>query len=360
MKVLTVLGTRPEIIRLSLIIKKLDQHSKHVLVHTGQNYDFNLNEVFFKDLEVRKPDYFLGAKGTFGEQLSTILSEIEKILDKEKPDRFLVLGDTNSAISAIMAKRMGIPVFHMEAGNRCHNDRVPEEVNRKIIDHASNILMPYSELSRANLICEGIDNHRIYVTGNPIKEVLDYFMEKITQSKIHKKFKLKKNNYFLVTLHRAENVDNPQRLAQFINALNLIYKKYQLPIIWSLHPHTKAKLKKNPKIKISDAIRLSRPLGLFDFVNLEKYAKAVLTDSGTVQEECSLFMVPNVTLRNETERPETIEAGSNIISGAEPEEILSCLTLALSDHKKWLPPLEYMSTNVSEKVAKILLGFYKQ
>ncbi len=358
MKILTILGTRPEIIRLCLVIKKLDKLCSQVIVHTGQNYDKNLNDVFFKELEVRKPNYYLGAKGTFGEQISIILAEIEKIFLKEKPDRFLVLGDTNSSLAAIMAKRMGIPVYHMEAGNRCHNQKVPEEVNRKIIDHCSSILMPYSELSRANLIREGIENERIYVIGNPIKEVLDYFEPQIEQSKIFKKFQLEKNKYFVVTLHRAENVDIPERLENFVAAINAIQKKYKLPIIWSVHPHTKKQLNQNAKIKIAPGIIVSQPLGLFDFIYLEKYAKTVLTDSGTVQEECSIFNVANVTLRNETERPETVEAGSNIISGANPSQILNCLKVVLDGQKNWPPPPEYLVANISDKVAKIILGYY--
>lgn len=358
MKVITILGTRPEIIRLCLVIEKLDRLCEHVIVHTGQNYDKNLNDIFFEELGVRKPDYYLGAKGTFGEQISVILCEIEKVFLKEKPDRFLVLGDTNSSLAAIMAKRMGIPVYHMEAGNRCHNQRVPEEVNRKIIDHCSSILMPYTELSRENLIREGIENERILVTGNPIKEVIDHFDNKIEQSKVFKKLDLGKNNYFLVTLHRSENVDIPERLDKFVEALNMVRKQYQLPVVWSVHPHTKKKLKENSKIKIASEIIISEPFGFFDFIHMEKYAKAVLTDSGTVQEECSIFNIPNITLRNETERPETIEAGSNILSGAKPEMILDCLKIALDDKTLWLPPNEYLADNVSSKVVKIVLGYY--
>ncbi len=358
MKVITILGTRPEIIRLCLIIEKLDRLCEHVIVHTGQNYDKNLNDVFFQELKVRKPDYYLGAKGTFGEQISVILCEIEKIFLKEKPDRFLVLGDTNSSLAAIMAKRMGIPVYHMEAGNRCHNQKVPEEVNRKIIDHCSSILMPYTVLSRDNLIKEGIENERILVTGNPIKEVLNHFEKNIEQSKVFEKLNLEKNNYFLVTLHRAENVDIPDRLPGFVEALNLIWSKYHLPVVWSVHPHTKNELKKNRSIKIASGIIVSEPFGFFDFIYMEKYARAVLTDSGTVQEECSIFNVPNVTLRNETERPETIEAGSNILSGAEPGMILDCLTIALDSKTRWSPPQEYLADNVSDKVIKIVLGYH--
>ena len=360
MKVLTILGTRPEIIRLCLVIQKLDKLCDQIIVHTGQNYDYNLDEIFFKELGVRKPDYYLGAKGSFGEQISIILKGIEKVLIKERPDRFLVLGDTNSSLAAIMAKRTGIPVYHMEAGNRCYNEKVPEEVNRKIIDHCSTVLMPYTERSRANLLKEGIEGERIYVTGNPIKEVLDYFEQKIEKSKIFEKFKIKKNNYFLVTLHRSENVDVPERLEKFIDGLNRLTKSYKTTIIFSVHPHTKKRILENKKIKISKDIIMSEPLGLFDFIYLEKNARCVLTDSGTVQEECSIFNVPNVTLRDETERPETIEAGSNILSGAEPNMIVSCVKTVLSSAKKWSPPPEYLVQNVSDKVVKIVLGHQKK
>ena len=356
MKVLTVLGTRPEIIRLSRVIPALDALCEHVLVHTGQNYDPNLNEVFFRQMEVRPPDRFLEARGAFGEQVGCILSGIEKILLDERPDKFLVLGDTNSALAAIVAKRLAVPVYHMEAGNRCYDDRVPEEVNRRLIDHASDVLLPYTERSRQNLLREGLPGERIYVTGNPILEVIRHHAEQIGASPALRQLGLEPGGYFLITLHRAENVDVEPRLRQFAEALDRVQKQYGLPVIISTHPHTRSRLQafgidvQNPRI------RFLEPFGFFDFVALEQQARAVLSDSGTVQEECCLFRVPNVTLRDVTERPETLECGSNILSGAEPASILRCLELALSQPPAWNPPPEYLAENVSRTVARLLTG----
>jgi UDP-N-acetylglucosamine 2-epimerase (non-hydrolysing) len=360
MKVMTTLGTRPEIIRLSRIIEKLDCLCDHVLVHTGQNYDVNLNDIFLEQLGVRNADYYLGAKGSLGEQIAKILVESEAVMLAEKPDRFLVLGDTNSSLAAIMAKRLGIPVYHMEAGNRCYDDRVPEEVNRRIIDHSSDILLPYTERSRANLLREGIAGERIYVTGNPIKEVLDHFAPKIDASRAIENLGLETGKYFLVTLHRAENVDVAERLAKFIKAFDLLHKKYNVPVILSLHPRTRSQLKKQGKVmdKVGEGrVCAVEPLGLFDFVHLEQHAMCVLTDSGTVQEECCIFKVPNVTIRDVTERPETVEVGSNILSGAEPETILSCVKMVLNKPCDWTPPPEYLVQDVSSTVVKIMLGY---
>lgn len=359
MKILTILGTRPELIRLCLIIKKLDAYCEQILVHTGQNYDFNLNDIFLKQLGIRKPNYFLGAKGTFCEQIGTILTGLEKIIEKEKPERFLVLGDTNSSMGAIVAKRLGVKVFHMEAGNRCYDDRVPEEVNRRIIDVSSDILMPYTERSRQNLIKDGISNEKIFVTGNPIKEVLDHFAKEIDENNILDKLNLKTNNYFLITLHRQENVDDPKRLVKFIKSFNRLATKYHKPILWSVHPRTKKRIAEVKKININKLITLSEPLGLFEFVHLEKNAYCVLSDSGTVQEECAIFGIPNVTLRDTTERPETIESGSNFLSGANEKIILSGAEIVAKSEKNWIPPSEYLVNNVSDKILKIVLGFYK-
>lgn len=356
MKIMTILGTRPEIIRLSLIIKKLDALCDQVLVHTGQNYDENLNDIFLEQLDVRQADYYMGARGSFGEQIGKILVESEKIMLAERPDKFLVLGDTNSSLAAIMAKRLGIPVYHMEAGNRCYDDRVPEEVNRRIIDHSSDILLPYTERSRANLLREGIAGERIYVTGNPIKEVLDHYAPRIDASPILEELGLEIGKYFLVTLHRAENVDIENRLNKFVEALNQLHVEYAVPIIWSVHPHTRNRLKYQSKA-MNPGLRALEPLGLFEFVHLEKHAMYVLTDSGTVQEECCIFKVPNVTLRDVTERPETVEVGSNMLSGAEPESILSCVKTVLNQPCDWIPPPEYLVKDVSSAVVKIVLGY---
>lgn len=355
MKIMTILGTRPEIIRLSLVIRKLDKVCKHILVHTGQNYADSLNDIFFKDLKVRNPDYALGIKeNNIGSQIGKIISETGKLLTKEKPDKLLLLGDTNSALSSVPAKRMGIPVYHLEAGNRCYDDRVPEEVNRRIIDHTSDVLMPYTYRSKENLIREGISRERIFVIGNPINEVIKNYKYDIDKSNIFRSLGIRKNKYFLVTLHRAENVDIKERLKNLIKSLEMISDKYKLPVICSLHPRTKSKMEKYNISQKYKNIHYLTPLGFFDFIALEKNSYCVLTDSGTVQEECCLFKVPNVTIRDVTERPETIECGSNIISGSDPSDISNIIELILNQSSSWIPPAEYLDENVSDKVLKIL------
>ncbi|MBS1793973.1 MAG: UDP-N-acetylglucosamine 2-epimerase (non-hydrolyzing) [Acidobacteria bacterium] len=358
MKIMTIFGTRPEIIRLSLVIKILDQHCKQITVHTGQNFQESLSDIFIKDLELRTPDEHLGIKSkNFADQLGQIILKTDQVLEKHKPDRVLILGDTNSALSAIVAARRGIPVYHMEAGNRCYDDRVPEEVNRRIIDHASTFLMPYTERSKENLVREGIERERIIVTGNPIKEVLDTFGEKIENSDALVKFDARPFDYFLVTLHRAENVDLKDRLIKIFKGFEKVVQKFGKKMLVSVHPRTAEKLVQYSLRPETDKIKLLRPLGFFDFVKLEKNALAVLTDSGTVQEECAIFGVPNVTLRDVTERPETLECGSNIISGAETEMILRATEIAISQPANWLPPKEYLVENVSQTVSKIVLGY---
>jgi UDP-N-acetylglucosamine 2-epimerase (non-hydrolysing) len=357
MKILTVLGTRPEIIRLSRIIEKLDSTCEHIVVHTGQNYDPNLNDVFFSQMNIRQPNVFLGAKGSFGEVVGAILKGSEQIMRAEKPDKFLVLGDTNSALAAFIAKRLGIPVYHMEAGNRCYDDRVPEEVNRRVIDHSSDVLMPYTERSRQNLLREGIPSERVYVTGNPILEVITHYETQIQSSEVHKRLHVKPQEYFLVTLHRAENVDIDSRLHQFVEALEHIEKKYELPVVVSTHPHTRKKMQEFGVDVQNERIRFMEPFGFFDFVHLERNAFCVLSDSGTVQEECAVFKVPNVTLRDVTERPETIECGSNILSGAGAESIGRCVELVTSRTNQWRVPPEYLADNVSDTVLRILHGY---
>ena len=358
MKVMTIFGTRPEIIRLSLVMKILDQHCEHVTVHTGQNYDESLSDIFIKDLEVRTPDVHFGIRSNnFGDQVGQILSKADEALAEHKPDKVLILGDTNSALSAIVAARRGIPIFHMEAGNRCYDDRVPEEVNRRIVDHSSSILLPYTERSKENLVAEGIERERIYVTGNPINEVLKNFDGPISKSKILKQLPAKPFEYFLVTLHRAENVDLPDRLGKIFDAFEQIGEQFEKQVLVSVHPRTREKLKQFGISPDARRIQLLDPLGFFDFVHLEKNSLAVLTDSGTVQEECSIFGIPNITLRDVTERPETIECGSNILSGAEPETIVQTVKLALSQPASWKPPREYLVDNVAQTVSKIILGY---
>ena len=358
MKIMTVLGTRPEIIRLSRIIPKLDRLCEHVLVHTGQNFDANLSDIFFQQLEVRQPNFYLGVRGaSFGEQLGQIISGCEQLLQTEKPDRLLVLGDTNSALAAVAAKRLGIPVYHMEAGNRCYDDRVPEEVNRRIIDHSSDILMPYTERSRANLLREGIAGPQIFVTGNPIFEVIQYYASQIRDSDVLVRLKLQPQRYFLVTLHRAENVDNQERIYSLVTALENLQNEYGLPIICSLHPRTRDKLQYFGLAIERSQLQWLTPLGFFDFLALEEQAYCVLSDSGTVQEECCILQVPNVTLRDVTERPETVECGSNMLSGADMTSISSCVSAVLAQKAEWTIPPEYLTPHVSSTVAKILLGY---
>ncbi|OGL34612.1 UDP-N-acetylglucosamine 2-epimerase [Candidatus Saccharibacteria bacterium RIFCSPHIGHO2_12_FULL_47_16b] len=358
MKVLTILGTRPELIRLSLIIKKLDKLCDQVLVHTGQNFDPNLNDVFIEQLGIRKMDYYLDAKGNFGQQAGTILSKLEEIIPKEKPDAFLVLGDTNSSLGAIMAKRLGVRVFHMEAGNRCFDDRVPEENNRRIIDSQSDILLTYSNRSRQMLTREGYEENRVHVSGNPIFEVMKHFEPQIDASDIMQKLKVEKGKFFLMTLHRAENVDPEDRLAKFVEAFNKLHDQYKMPMIWSVHPKTRDRLKSHPKLKVREGIVVSVPLGFFEFQKLQKNAFCVLSDSGTAQEECAILGVPVVTTRDVTERHETFESGSNFISGAEPEDIIRGVKVVTESENNWNPPPEYLVPNVSDIVIRIVLSYW--
>jgi len=333
-------------------------YCNHTLVHTGQNYDTNLNEIFFKDLEVRQPDFYLGVKGdTFAEQIGKIFSEAEKVINKIKPDRLLILGDTNSGLVSIIAKRLGVRVFHMEAGNRCFDDKVPEEVNRRVIDHSSAFLLPYTQNSKDNLLREGIEINRIYVTGNPIYEVINTYRGKINKSTILESLNIKPRKYFLVTMHREENVDQEVRLSNILNALDLLQKKYDHPIICSLHPRTKSKIQKFNLHIENKEIHFLTPLGFFDFIFLEKNAFCVISDSGTVQEECCIFRVPNITIRDVTERPETLECGSNMITSVDPGAILNSIKVVLNEPNVWGPPVEYLEENVSGKIVKLILGY---
>jgi UDP-N-acetylglucosamine 2-epimerase (non-hydrolysing) len=357
LKLLTILGTRPEFIRLSRIIQKLDGLCGHVVVHTGQNYDVNLSDVFFREMGLRAPNHHLGARGSFGEQVGTILAKIELVLREEKPERFLVLGDTNSSLAAIVAKRMGIPVYHMEAGNRCYDDRVPEEVNRRIIDQCSDVLMPYTHRSKDNLLREGIERQRIFVIGNPIFEVLNSYAPQIEASSALKRVGVAAGSYFLVTLHRAENVDHPERLARLLQGLDLVAETNRAPVIVSLHPHTANNIERYKLQRGSDLVHFSQPLGFFDFAKLARHAQCVLTDSGTVQEECTILGIPNVTVRDTTERAETVECGSSILSGSTPQMLVQAVRIAVNSSKDWRPPAEYLEQCVSDTVTKIVLGF---
>ena len=358
MKVLTVVGTRPEIIRLSLIIKKLDQLAdRHILVHTGQNFTPSLSKIFFEQLDLRKPDHMLmEKKQSFGQQMATMFLQLEKIFSEEKPDKILVLGDTNSGLSAILAERMGYPVFHMEAGNRCFDATVPEEVNRKVIDAISSFNLPYTQNSKENLVNEGIPTKRIYVTGNPIYEVLQHYSAQINKSNIFEKLHLSPRQYMLVTIHRTENVDDRDRLIDIMKGLNNVAQTYKTRMICSLHPRTASKLDQPARNKFSPLIEFHEPFGFFDFVQLEKHASLVLTDSGTVQEECCIFHVPTVTVRTTTERPETIECGSNLLSGVTADQISRAVHVMMNRSSEWTCPKGYTDPTVSDKVVKILLG----
>ena len=355
---MTIFGTRPEIIRLSLIMKKLDKYCEHITVHTGQNFDKGLSDVFLEQLGVREPDEFLGVRAdSFGAQIGKILEKSEEAFQKHRPDKVLILGDTNSALSAIVAARLGIPVFHMEAGNRCFDDRVPEEVNRRIIDHSSTILLPYTIRSKENLVDEGVARDRIYVTGNPIYEVLKGFEAKIDSSSALEEYGVDEGDYVLVTLHRSENVDIKERFEMILSGFEQIADKYKKTLLVSVHPRTKSKIEKFGLEVDTGKIKLLDPLGFFEFVNLEKNAFCVLTDSGTVQEECAIFRVPNVTVRDVTERPETIEAGSNYIAGASAESMLRGVEIAVNESSDWEIPEEYLAPDVSSTVTRIVLGY---
>ena len=359
MTLVTVFGTRPEIIRLSRIIPLIDRHATHLLVHTGQNYDPRLSDIFFDELGVRRPDEHLDVRaGGFAAQAGQILERCGEVFARVRPDRLLVLGDTNSGLSAIVAARMGIPVYHMEAGNRCFDDRVPEEINRRIIDHSSTVLMPYTQRSKDNLVREGIERQRIFVTGNPIFEVLDYYRDRIGASDVLARMGVAAGKFFLVTLHRAENVDESGRLDRMLDALSGVADEYGEPMIVSVHPRTADRLAKAGLSPKSSRLQLVEPLGFFDFIALEQTAHCVLSDSGTVQEECAIFGVPSVTIRDVTERAETVEAGSNMLSGSAPEDVLRAVRLVLDHPPLWKAPAEYLQPEVSTVVAKILLGFY--
>ena len=354
---MTIFGTRPEIIRLSTVMPLLDSHSDHVMVHTGQNHDPALSEIFFRELGLRAPDHYLDVRASsFAEQAAKILARTDELLIQHKPDRVLILGDTNSALSSIVAKRRGIPVFHMEAGNRCFDDRVPEEINRRIIDHASDVLLPYTESSRANLLREGIPSRRIFVTGNPIYEVLHAFDGAIEDSNPLERLGLTPRGYVLVTLHRAENVDDPERLQRFIAAFRLLASSCQVPVVVSTHPRLRARMG-NTDLTSGD-VRFMPPFGFFEFVKLQKNARCVATDSGTVQEEATILRVPVVTLRDVTERPETLENGANTLTGADPERIVSAVGAAVELGTTWSMPAGYTESGVSRAVVRLVTGYW--
>jgi len=358
MKVMTIVGTRPEIIRLSLIIDKLDRlASRHILVHTGQNYDYALSDVFFQEMGIRLPDTHIALQSrTFGHQVGTMFMEVEKLIQQEKPDRILVLGDTNSALCAALGERLGVPVYHMEAGNRCYDRTVPEEINRRLIDHVASYNLPYTPIARENLLREGIPPHRIWVSGNPIYEVMQHYRPQINHSPILKQLGLQQNHYLVVTAHRAENVDNKRRLHQIVAGLHLVAEETQLPIVCSIHPRTRDRLRAYQLDSSHPLIRFCDPFGFFDFVKLQSQARCVITDSGTVQEESCIMGIPAVTIRQSTERPETVLCGSNTVSGLSPERIAACVRLMMESSRNWVCPEGYLDGDVSAKVVNFVLG----
>jgi UDP-N-acetylglucosamine 2-epimerase (non-hydrolysing) len=358
LKVMTILGTRPEIIRLSLVIKRLDRCADHVLVHTGQNYDGRLSGIFFQELGLRQPDSFLDVDcSSFGVQVGQILSRIEPLLLEHRPDRVLILGDTNSGLTAIVARRLGIPVYHMEAGNRCNDFRVPEESNRRIIDHVSSVLLPYTNGGRENLLREGIKTENIYVTGNPIYEVIQHFSDRIAASTVLSDLEVENGKFFLVTAHRAENVDVEHRLRALVKAMVSLQDHYGIPALCALHPRTRSRMREFGIDLDQTGVRFVEPFGFFDFVRLEQTAFCVLSDSGTVQEETCILGVPNVTIRDVTERPETIECGSSTLAGCDEQRIIKAVEIATRADQSWQPPPEYLAPHVAKAVIQIVSSF---
>lgn len=385
-KIVTFLGTRPEIIRLSRVMPLLDQYTNHIIVHTGQNYDYELNEIFWKELELRKPDYFLDADtSSLGATIGDIFRKSEEVLKKEMPDAVLVLGDTNSCLAAYIAKRMHIPIYHMEAGNRCFDQNVPEETNRKIIDHIADFNLVYTEHARRHLLSEGLPHRRIYLTGSPMREVLDYYLPKINKSDILEKLNLEKNNYFVVSIHREENVDNQENLEQILETLNQIAESYQLPIIISTHPRTRKRIESlhpslithhsslltlhpspftanSSPITHHPLLRFHKPFGFIDYVQLQKNAKCVLSDSGTISEESAILNFPAITIRNSMERPEAIDTGTIILTGFDHKTIMNSIEVTIDEfvnRKNKDIPDEYKISDTSWRVLKIIIGTAK-
>jgi UDP-N-acetyl-L-fucosamine synthase len=367
LKVMTILGTRPEIIRLSRVIARLDQFTDHCIVHTGQNYDYELNEVFFKDLDMRKPDHFLGTGGgSLGETMGKILFETEKVIVKERPDAVLILGDTNSAMAAIIARRLKVPVYHMEAGNRSFDRNVPEETNRKIVDHISDFNLVYTEHARRHLLSEGIQHRRIYLTGSPMREVLEYYRKQILASDILDSLKLKAKHYFIVSLHREENVDNRARLGALLETLIALAEKHKMPIIVSTHPRTRKRIDALAVKNLNPLVNFSAPFGFHDYNKLQMQAFCAISDSGTIAEESSILDFPALTPRDAIERPEGLDVGCIMLTGLDRETILNgveAVTFMSAENTKMggekPVPADYCITNTSERVVNLILGTAK-
>lgn len=360
LKVMTIVGTRPEIIRLAPTIKACDKYFNHILVHTGQNFDYNLNQIFFNDLDIRNPDYYLDAVGNdLGETVGNIIDKSYKIMVKEKPDALLILGDTNSALSAICAKRLKIPIFHMEAGNRCWDWNVSEMINRKIVDHISDINLPYTEQARTNLISEGLDSKTIFVTGSPLPEVFKYYKDKIHKSSILQDLHLEKNKYILLSAHREENIDNETNFLNLMNAINNIADEYQLPIIYSAHPRSISFIESR-NFKFNPLVQLSKPFSFTDYNHLQMNSFCVLSDSGTLSEESAMLKFPAVLIRTSTEHPEVFDKGSLVIGGIKANDIKQAIDLQVAMHKNNEEVLlsdSYLDCNVSVKVVKLIQSY---
>lgn len=362
LKLMTIIGTRPEIIRLSACIKACDKYFDQILVHTGQNWDYSLNEVFFKDLQLREPDYYLDSVGAnLGETMGNIIAKSYKVMLEEKPDALLILGDTNSALSAISAKRLKIPIFHMEAGNRCFDQNVPEEINRKIVDHISDINLPYTEHSRRYLLSEGFRKEHIFVTGSPMKEVLKEFEAKIAESSVLSELGLERGKYILVSAHREENIDNEKNFMSLMTAINNIAERYQIPVIYSTHPRSK-KFIEARNFKFNKLVRNLKPFGFFDYNKLQQNAFCVLSDSGTLSEESAMLGFAGVLLRTSTERPEVLDKGTVVIGGISGRDIEQAIDLAVAMRENNEPTVlanDYRDENVSVKVVKIIQSYTK-
>lgn len=362
LKVMTIVGTRPELIKLSRVIAELDKTMEHILVHTGQNYDDELNKIFFDDLQIRQPDHYLDAAGeTATETIAQVISKSDLVMADENPDAVLLYGDTNSCMAAIVAKRRKIPVFHMEAGNRSFDDRVPEEINRRIVDHISDINMPLTEHARRYLIAEGIRSETIIKTGSCMQEVLDYYEPKISSSDVISRLELEDNKFFIISAHREENVDTPERLTGLLESLNALAEAYDMPIIFSVHPRTRKRLEELQHKNIDSRIQFLTALGFLDYIKLQMQAKCVISDSGTIAEEGSLLNLPAVTIRQAHERPEGMDEGTLIMSDLVPDRLLQAVSIVLEQHNKMDPVLrtvaDYEGGKVSIKVARIIQSY---
>lgn len=362
LKVMTIIGTRPEIIKLSRVIPELDRHFEHILVHTGQNYDFELNEIFFNELEIRKPDYFLNAAAeNAARTIGNVIAFSDKLIGKVKPDAILIYGDTNSALAVISAKRRKVPVFHMEAGNRAFDQRVPEDINRKIVDHLSDINMPLTEHARRYLMAEGIRPETIIKTGSTMKEVLNYYMPKIKSSKVLKNLKLEAKKYFVVSAHREENIEDEVNFDRLLSSLNTVAQEYKMPVIVSTHPRTRQKLEQVGKKDLDKRIRFLKPLGFFDYVKLEQNAFCVISDSGTITEESSILNFPAIMIREAHERPEGMDEGIVIMSGLTPERVLQAIEIIVADfsprRRSSRIVADYDVDNASKKAVRIIMSY---